>query len=62
VLGNADGAVDIGRRVHLVGPAQAALPALVDELLGGGGERVGHRVPDVGAAVAVEIDGVFEIV
>src|SRR5262245_16439044 len=34
-LGHADGAVDALRRVHLVGPARAALPTLADELLRG---------------------------
>ena len=48
--------------MHLVGPVQAALPALAGKLLGRRGERVGHRIPDVGAAVAVEIDRVFQIV
>ena len=56
---HADGAIDILRRAHLVGPALAALPALAGELLGRRGERIRHRMPDVGAAVAVEIDGVF---
>ena len=32
-LGHTHGAIDIGRRAHLIGPAQAFLPALVDELL-----------------------------
>ena len=62
VVRNADGAIDIGRRVHLVGPAHTALPALADQLLGRRGERIRHRIPDIGAAVAVEIDGVFEII
>ena len=35
------------------------MPSLVDELLRGGGERVRHRVPDVAAAIAVEIDSVL---
>src|SRR6516165_7231253 len=42
-----------------IGPAGAALPALADELLRGGGERIGHRSPDILLAVAIEIDGVF---
>src|SRR5499433_1219744 len=41
-LGDADGAVHALRRVHFIGPARAALPALADELLRGGGERIGH--------------------
>ncbi len=58
-LGDADGAVHALRRAHLIGPAHAALPALAGELLRGGGERIGHRSPDILLAVAVEIDGVF---
>ena len=58
-LGHAHGAIGIGRRAHLVGPAYARLPALVDELLCGGGERVRYRIPDVDPAVAVEIDAVL---
>ena len=60
-LGHAHGAIDIGRRAHLIGPAHARLPALVDELLRGGGQRIRHRMPDVDAAVAVEIDAVLVI-
>src|SRR5947209_8008075 len=41
--------------------AHAALPALVDELLGCGGERIRHRMPDVDAAVAIEIDTVLVV-
>ena len=49
-------AVDGLRRAHLEAPRQAALPALVDQLPGGRGERIGHRIPDVAASVTVEID------
>ena len=62
VVRHADGAIDIGRRVHFVGPGQAALPAFVDQLLGRRGERIRHRIPDIGVAGAVEIDGVFQII
>src|SRR5262249_23850169 len=58
-LGDAYGAVHAPRRAHLIGPARAALPAPADELPGGGGERNGHRSPDILRAAAVEIDGVF---
>ena len=58
-LGHAHGAIDVGRRAHLIGPAHARLPALVDELLRGGRQRIRHRMPDVDAAVAVEIDAVL---
>ena len=37
------------------------MPALAGELLRRGRQRVRHRMPDVGLAVAVEIDGVFVI-
>src|SRR5260370_290913 len=47
------------RRAHFISPAHARLPPRVDELLRGGGERVRHRVPDVAAAIAVEIDTVL---
>jgi len=55
----ADAAIDIRRRAHFISPAHARLPPLVDELLRGGGERVRQRVPDVAAAIAVEIDTVL---
>ena len=62
VVRHAHGAIDIGRRMHLVGPAQAALPAFALQLLGGRRQRIRHRGPDIGMAVAVEIDGVFDVV
>ena len=40
----------------------AALPAFVDELLGGRGKRVRHRIPDVGPAAVLEIHRVFQII
>ena len=58
-LGHAQCTIDTGGRAHLIGPAQARLPALVDELLRGGGERIRHRIPDVAAAVTIEIDSVL---
>ena len=48
--------------MYLVGPVQAALPALVGKLFCRRGKRVRYRIPDVGAAVAVEIDRIFQIV
>ena len=48
--------------MHLIGPRHAALPAFVEKLLGGRSERIGHRIPDIGLAVAVEIDGIFQII
>ena len=48
--------------LHFIGPAQSALPALADQLLRRRSERVRHRIPDVSPAVAVEIDGVFQII
>ncbi len=50
------------RHVHLLQPGLAALPAEADQEVGGGGERVGHAVDQIAAAVAVEVDGVLEIV
>ena len=47
--------------MHLDRPGLARSPAFVLELLCRRGKRVRHRMPDVGAAVAVEIDGVFVI-
>src|SRR5262249_32469655 len=44
---------------HLVGPTPARLPTLVGELFGGRGESIGHRMPDVAATVAVEVDGML---
>src|SRR5437879_1030389 len=60
-LRHAHGAIDIGGRLHLIGPAHTGLPALVDELLRGRGQRIRHRMPDVDPAVAVEIDAVLVI-
>src|SRR5438128_7888928 len=54
-LGDADGAVHALRRAHLIGPARAALPALADELLRGGGEGIGHPSPALLLAVPVRI-------
>ena len=45
------------RQAHFVAPRLSRHPATVAELVGGGGECVRHRVPDVLAAVAVEIVG-----
>src|SRR5208282_1878142 len=42
-------------------PGLAALPAVAFEVIGGGGEHVGHTVNEIAAAVAVVIDGVLEI-
>src|ERR1700676_5618049 len=54
-LRHALGAVDAGWCADLISPAYAGLPALVDELLGCGAERIRHRMPDVLAAGPVEI-------
>src|SRR3954447_7647182 len=58
---HAGGAIALGGCLPLVTPARAALPPFVDELLRGGGQRIRHRMPDVDAAVAVEIDAVLVI-
>ena len=50
------------RHVHLLQPGLAALPAEADEEIRGRSERVGHALDQVAAAVAVEVDRVFEIV
>ena len=50
------------RHVHFLQPRLAAPPAETDQEIGGGGERVGDAVDQVAAAVAVEVDGVLEIV
>ena len=50
------------RHAHFLQPGLAALPAEADQEIGGGGERVGNAVDQIAAAVAVEIDGVLEIV
>ena len=42
-------------------PALAALPAVALQIVGGGGEHVGHAVHQIAPAVAVEIDRVFVI-
>ena len=42
-------------------PGLAALPPIAFEIIGGGGEYVGDAVNEIAAAVAVVIDGVFEI-
>src|SRR6476620_2704024 len=60
-LGHAHGAIDIGGRFHLVGPAHTRLPTLVDELLRSRRERVRHRMPDIDPAVAVEIDAMLVV-
>ena len=49
----------LARHLHLVGPAHAALPAELDEMIGDGAEHIRHRGPDVALAVAVEVDRVF---
>ena len=59
MAGLRDGAIDAGRNADLVGPALAALPALVGELLRRRSQRIRDRGPDVDLAVAVEIDGVL---
>src|SRR6202043_1345470 len=49
-------AIDIGRGAHLVSPAYVRLPTLVDELLRGGSERIRHRMPEVFAPIALQLD------
>src|SRR3974390_3194623 len=55
-LRHADAAVRIFRSAYFVGPMHARYPAFAGELFGSGGKRVRHRMPNVGAAVAVEVD------
>ena len=50
-------AVEALRQLHLVAPGLPAIPALRFERVGGRGERVRDRVPDVALPVAVEVDG-----
>ena len=52
-------AVAVRGHLHLVAPAHAGEPALAGELVGGGSERIGHAVEDVGLAVAVAVGGVW---
>ena len=42
-------------------PALAALPAVALEIIGGGGEHVGHATNQIGMSPAVKIDGVFHL-
>src|SRR5690606_3994196 len=46
------------RQGHFVAPGAARLPAVLVQQVGGGGQRVGYRVPDVAPAVAVDVDGI----
>ena len=50
--------VEIRRHHDLVAPGLAGDPAVLLQVVGGRGDDVGHRVDDVAAAVAVEVDGV----
>ena len=47
-------------QAHLETPWRAGDPAVFGEIIGGRADRVGRALPDVAAAVALEIDGVFE--
>ncbi len=48
---------DIGRHMRLKSPALAALPAILFEVIGNRRQRIGHRIPNIAPAVAIEIDG-----
>ncbi len=52
--------VEALRHGDLEAPGQAALPMLLGEIIGGGGEHVRHIAPEVGFAVAGKIDGVID--
>ena len=48
--------VETLRETHWPPPGLIMLPASLGEVIGGGGENVGQRAPDVAAAVTVMID------
>ena len=52
------GVVEVGRQGDLAAPGRAGGPARGLEIVGGRGQRVGHRLPDVAPAVLVEVDRV----
>ena len=52
-----DRIVEALRQDHFLGPAHAALPAAPVQQVGGRGQGIGVRAPDVALAVAVEVDG-----
>ena len=53
---------DTRRQFHFVTPGLARLPVLAAQEIGGRGQRLNRRVPDIALAVAVIIHGEFEIV
>ena len=54
-------ALGLGRQLHLASPAFAGDPAVSFQVVRDGREDVGGRLPDVAAAVAVEVLGVFQV-
>src|SRR5436190_7993628 len=54
-----DRAVDVLWHAHLIGPAAAALPSDLDQVVRNRAERIRHRIPDVALAVAVHVNGIF---
>src|SRR6185503_16153989 len=55
------GAVEAGRHADRRPPNEAGPPAGAAQIIGDRGERVEMRAPNVGAAVAVAVDGEAEI-
>lgn len=47
--------IEAGRQAHFHPPGTGALPAGLDQIVGGGGQRVGNAGDQVAAAVAVAI-------
>src|SRR5690606_8676369 len=52
---------DALRHRDLETPVAPLYPAVAREIVGDGSERVGNRVPDIGAPVAIEINSIFQI-
>jgi hypothetical protein len=51
---------DSRRHIDFKTPAAALLPTVIDQIVGDGGQDIRLGIPDVGAAVAVEIDRMFQ--
>ena len=52
----------VARHGDFLQPRLAALPADALEVIGGGSERVGRALDQIAAAVAVEVDAVFDVI
>ena len=61
LVGPLDRTVDPVGNARLMAPVPAGLPAVLFEIVGDRGQRIGHRFPDVAPPVAIEIDRIYEI-